>query len=76
MRYTDILGIIGQRQEEREGVSLPRGALLCCCAEAWQGWLFSVVYMNLKGKDYLNPHLVPQTSFTPALASHPLWKMK
>lgn len=55
MRYLDILGVIGRWQEEREGVSLPRGALLHCCAEAWQACLFSVVHINLKGKDYLNP---------------------
>lgn len=55
MRYPDILGIIGRQQEEREGVSLPQGAPLRRSAEAWQGCLFSVVYINLKGKDYLNP---------------------
>lgn len=55
MRYPDILGIIGRWQEDRKGVSLPQGAALHRCAEAWQGCLFSVVYINLKGKDYLDP---------------------
>lgn len=54
VRYPDILGIIGRQQEEREGVSLPQGVPLRHSAEAWQGCRFSVVYINLKGKDYLN----------------------
>lgn len=43
--YPDILGIIGRWQEEREGVSLPQGALQRCCAE---GCLSSVAYTNVK----------------------------
>lgn len=72
VRYPDILCAIGRWQEERGGVSLPQGEALHCCAEAWRGCLFPVVYIFLKARDYLNPwgqySLLETASARPQLA--------